>query len=293
MLITLGAAFAQNVRSILQKRLTGRLSVGGATFSRFFFAFPFAALYVLALNGAGQAWPSITGGFWVTAALGGVAQIIGTFLLVALFKLRNFAVGNAFSKTETLQAAFFGFVVVGEGLSGQAVLAILIGFAGIVVLTVPLARPREALAGIDKNAALMGLGSGAAFGVAAVCYRSSALALEGTGFAMQAAFTLMMVVTIQTMVMGAYLLLRERGEVTRVLRAWRATILVSLVGVLSSIGWFSAMAIQNAALVRAVGQAELIFSVITAFILFREKVTPTELIGISLIGASVVLIVLA
>ncbi|MGB1088460.1 MAG: hypothetical protein ACPG06_08830, partial [Alphaproteobacteria bacterium] len=62
--ITLGAAFAQNLRSILQKRLTGRLSVGGATFSRFLFATPFAAFYVGALTQYGAALPSPTPGFW-------------------------------------------------------------------------------------------------------------------------------------------------------------------------------------------------------------------------------------
>lgn len=290
--ITLGAALAQNLRSILQKRLTGRLSVGGATFARFLFASPFALAYVVALNQSGQPWPSITGTFWLTALIGGIAQIIGTFLLVALFKRRNFAVGNAFSKTETIQAAFIGLVILGEALSGQAQGAIAIGFIGILALTIPGGRLSEILAKMDQRAALMGLGSGAGFGIAAVSYRSSALALEGTDFMMQAGFTLMMVVGIQTLIMGAYLLARETGEMSRVIGAWRSTAMVSFVGVVSSIGWFTAMAIQNAALVRAVGQVELIFSVLTAWLFFKEKITVREIVGISLVALSVILIVL-
>lgn len=290
--ITLGAALAQNLRSILQKRLTGRLSVGGATFSRFLFAMPIAFAYVLLLHQMGQAWPSITGSFWLTAILGGVGQIIGTFLLVGLFKRRNFAVGNAFSKTETIQAAFIGLVILGEALSGQAMAAIAIGFIGILALTIPHGPVREIMGKMDGRAALMGLGSGAGFGIAAVCYRSSALALDGTGFTMQAGFTLMIVVGIQTLIMGTYLLVRESGEITRVITAWRSTAMVSLVGVLSSIGWFTAMAIQNAALVRAVGQVELIFSILTAWLFFKEKITAREVAGITLIALSVILIVL-
>ena len=38
--ITLVAAFLQNVRSLLQKRLTGRLSVNGAAYVRFIYAVP-------------------------------------------------------------------------------------------------------------------------------------------------------------------------------------------------------------------------------------------------------------
>ena len=45
--ITLAAAFFQNVRSLLQKRLTGELSVNGAAYVRFLYAVPFAWAYAL------------------------------------------------------------------------------------------------------------------------------------------------------------------------------------------------------------------------------------------------------
>ena len=44
--LTIAAAFMQNVRSLLQKQLTGRLSVTGAMATRFLYAAPFAMLYV-------------------------------------------------------------------------------------------------------------------------------------------------------------------------------------------------------------------------------------------------------
>lgn len=285
--ITLGAAAMQNLRSLLQKRLTGRLSVGGATFSRFLFAAPIALIYVVILHkGGGAPIPDIPARFWPIVAVGGVAQIIGTFLLVGLFKLRNFAVGNAFSKTETLQAAFFGAILLGEGLSLFALIAIMIGFMGIAVLSIPRG------ATFDTRAAFIGLGSGASFGVAAICYRASALSLDGTGTMMQAGMALFAALSIQTIVMGSWLALRERGEIMRVIRAFRSTALVSLVGVLSSVGWFTAMAMEHAALVRAVGQVELIFSLLTAWLIFKEQSTKREIAGVLLVGLSVILIVL-
>ncbi len=285
--ITLAAAALQNLRSLLQKRLTGRLSVGGATFSRFLFAAPLALVYVLALREWGAPIPDIPGKFWPIIFVGAVGQIIGTFTLVGLFKLRNFAVGNAFSKTETLQAAFFGLILLGEALTPFAVAAILIGFGGIAALSIPKG------ATFDKKAALIGMGSGAGFGVAAICYRAGALSLDGTDTTMQAAMSLLAALCIQTLVMGVWLALVEKGQITRVIRAARATMLVSLVGVLSSIGWFTAMAMENAALVRAVGQVELVFSILTAWLIFKERSTGREIAGVILVALSVILIVLS
>lgn len=285
--ITLGAAALQNLRSLLQKRLTGRLSVGGATFSRFLFAAPFALVYVLVLREWGAPIPDIPGKFWPIIFVGAVAQIIGTFTLVGLFKLRNFAVGNAFSKTETLQAAFFGLILLGDALTPYALGAIMIGFGGIAALSIPRG------ATFDSKAALIGLASGAGFGVAAICYRAGALSLGGTDTVMQAAIALLAALSIQTLTMGAWLALKEKGQIQQVVRAARTTALVSFVGVLSSIGWFTAMAMENAALVRAVGQVELIFSLLTAWLIFKERSTKREITGVLLIALSVILIVLS
>ena len=46
-LMSIAAAFLQNLRSLLQRRLAGKLSVNGASFVRFAYALPFAWLYAL------------------------------------------------------------------------------------------------------------------------------------------------------------------------------------------------------------------------------------------------------
>jgi|TARA_B100000678_G_scaffold50734_2_gene40382 hypothetical protein len=51
--ITFAAAFAQNLRSLLQKKLRDSLSVWGATAARFVFAAPLAVIVALAAWGAG------------------------------------------------------------------------------------------------------------------------------------------------------------------------------------------------------------------------------------------------
>ena len=55
--------------------------------------------------------PSFDWRFVAWAALGGMGQIIATSLLIYTFELRNFTVGTAYSKTETIQIALFGYAV--------------------------------------------------------------------------------------------------------------------------------------------------------------------------------------
>ena len=104
--ITIFAAFMQNLRSVLQKVLKGRLSTSGATFSRFAFAAPLACLYAAGLvvvGGYALLAPHLE--FAAYMITGGLGQIIATALLVYIFSFRNFAVGTTFSKTETIQTA--------------------------------------------------------------------------------------------------------------------------------------------------------------------------------------------
>lgn len=131
--ITIVAAFVQNLRSILQKRLTGALSVNGATYVRFCFALPFAWLYLAVLAG-GQALPATSAGFWAYCLTGAVAQILGTACLLAAFTERSFAVGTALSKTETVQTALIGFVLLGDQVALLPAIGILVSLIGVLLL---------------------------------------------------------------------------------------------------------------------------------------------------------------
>lgn len=92
---------------------------------------------------------------------------------------------------------------------------------------------------------------------------------------------------------GDWLLLKEPGELSRVIRAWRWAGAVGVTGLLASVGWFTAFTIQNASYVRALGEIELNFTFIVGTSFFREKVTVVELVGIILIGPGIFLILLA
>jgi drug/metabolite transporter (DMT)-like permease len=225
-------------------------------------------------------------------ALGGVAQIAATALLVYLFSFRNFAVGTTYSKTETVQTAVFGAVVLGDPVSGGAVAAIMVSLAGVVALSVAkeAATWRSLLTSWTSRTALIGLASGACFGISAISYRAASLSLGGEGFLMQAGFTLACVTVFQTAIMAVYVLLREPGELLRVIKAWRVAGIVGLAGMSASACWFTAMTIQNAAYVRTLGQIELVFTFLVSVLLFRERPTWVEVLGIGLVMAGILLL---
>ena len=287
--LTLGAAAVQTLRFMLQKLLAGSgLSTGGATVSRFLFGFPVAAAAAgMVLVATGTTPPPLRASFWADVVLGGAAQVAATFLTVALFRLRNFAVGIAFTKTETVQVAVFSALILGEAVAPPGWLGIGVGLAGVLTLS-----RHPAGGGLVSRASLYGVAAGGLFGLSAIFYRAATLELQPLPFLTRALVALACVTLVQSLGMGLYLRLREPGELTRVLRAWRRTVLVGLTGVAGSAGWFAAFAIQNAAYVRALGQVEIVFTLLASALVFRERLHLREGIGIGLVVGSLVLIVL-
>jgi drug/metabolite transporter (DMT)-like permease len=294
--ITVAAAFLQNFRSAMQKRLTGRLGTTGATFVRFGFGFPFAIVYVFVLHHAfGMDWPVPHLTFVLYGAAGGLAQIFATFLLLHLLSYRNFVVGTAYSKTDTVQAALFGIVILGDRISLGAAVAILVAMTGVIAISVARTEVtvRALAVSLFERRALIGLASGALFGISAVFYRAASLSLGGPGFLMPAGFTLVCVSIFQTAVMLGYMWLREPGQITAVARSWRPSLMVGLGGIAGSACWFTAMTIQNVAYVRALGQIELIFTFAASYFFFHERSNRREVLGVVLVAGGIIILLLS
>jgi len=294
--ITIAAAFSQNLRFMLQKWLHGaELSAVGATFARFVFSVPLIWCLIPAYAAlTGQDLPTIPNGFWMYALSGGLAQILATVCVVALFQHRNFAVGITFKKTEVPQTALIGLIVLGEGVSPSGLLAIAVGFAGVVLLSAPPDRAvGPFLPQLFNRASGLGLMSGFLFGISAIGYRGASLALPVDDTILKAGFSLAIVTAFQTLLMAVWLAWRERGEISRVLRNWRMGGLVGLTSAIGSFCWFTAFALQNAAYVKALGQVELIFSFLTGIVVFGERTSWREIWGMILITLGIVVLVLA
>jgi drug/metabolite transporter (DMT)-like permease len=291
--ITLAAAFLQCVRTAMQKHLSGILSPNAATFIRYFYGVPVAALYLAGLLiFTDFDLPGLNPVFALHCAVAGLAQIVATSLLIQLFSLRNFAVGTTYSKTEAVQTAIFGIVILGEPVSTGGFFAILVSMAGVMLLSWVRGQAGAAMPlGLwTDRGALIGILAGGLFGITAVSIRAAALSLGGEGFLLQAAFTLAVMTVFQTLVLSVYLALREPSQLFQAISTWRRSALVGLFGVLGSICWFSAMTLQNAAYVRTLGQVELVFTFIASAVFFKERSTRLEIGGILLIVLGVVLL---
>ena len=104
--------------------------------------------------------------------------------------------------------------------------------------------------------------------------------------------TLVAATAIQTLCMGAYFAWHEREALVRVGRAWRVSVWVGLAGMLASAGWFTAMTLERAAYVRALGQIELLFTFAATIVFFRERVRAGEVAGSVLVVAGLVLLLM-
>ena len=282
---TIFAATIQALRFLLQKRLAaGGLSPTAATFARFVYAPPAIAAGLAVWTGTGGALPAIGPGFWPFALSGAVCQIAATICIVALFAHRSFAVGIAFSKVTVLLTVVTGFLFLGETVTLQALAAMAVGVCGVLVLSVPVAGGWRFL----NRASALGLASAAFFAVSAVGYRGASLLVDSEAPLLRAAVTLGLVTLVQTALLGLWLSWRDRAGLLAVFVRWRITAAIGATSMLGSLGWFTAYTLQNAAYVNAVGQVELIFSIMISWLVLGERQSPREWAGIALIGVSVV-----
>lgn len=290
----IAAALFQTIRFMLQKVLsTGTLSTAGATIARFAYAMP-AALVLTSgyLFYTGQSVPALGSVFWPYALAGAIGQIMATLCVVALFRQRNFAVGITFKKTEVIQTALAGWIVLSEPLSGYGWLAILIGLVGVLILSDTPNTNGSFRERFLTRAVALGLLSGAFFAMAAIGYRGATLQVASDDPIIRAGVSLVLVTLSQTVMMGLWMRFKQPGELTRVWQARRTAVWVGITSMAGSFGWFVAFTLQTAAYVQAVGQIELIFSIMASTLFFKEKITAKEIAGIAVLTLSILMLIL-
>jgi drug/metabolite transporter (DMT)-like permease len=282
---TIAAALLQTIRNALQRGLTGPLGATGATFVRFGYGLPFGVLFlaiVLVATGTAPIIPGPVTFAWTFA--GALSQIGATLLLLLAMRERSFVVVTAYSKTEPVQVAIFGLVLLGDHLTWPLALSIVVATAGVVLMS----WPKPEAAPFTLRAGLFGIASAALFGVAAVCFRGGILSLTPASYLVAATTTLALALLIQTITFGLYLLLRERGALLAAMREWRKSLGAGLAGAMASEGWFLAFALESAARVRTLALVEILFAQALAWRMLRQNAGWREWAGIALIVIGVV-----
>jgi drug/metabolite transporter (DMT)-like permease len=285
---TLAAAAAQTARNALQNSLTSTLGTVGATQVRFLYGFPFALIFLLlAATMTGEPVPAINPTFLVFVTAGSVAQIFGTALLLAAMQLRSFSVATAFTKTEAVQVAVFGLLLLGDTLTPQRTIAIMIASAGVFLIAV---KPGDKWGAQSLRPALYGIASGALFALAAVGFRGGILALDSPLYFMQATTTLVWSLGLQTFLLGLWMLLFERTALVQSFRLWRRSLFAGFMGAFASQCWFIGFSLTAAVNVRTLGLIEVLFAQLVSRRLLRQHVSKREIGGLVLVVAGVTLL---
>ena len=294
--ITFTAALFQTWRTALQQKLRGTLSVSTAGLVRYLYAIPVGAIFLLIYCLAtGQTPPTPTPGFLLGAAIGGLGQIAGTSLLIMAFGYRNFAVGTAYSKTDAVQAAVVASLLLGERLSPWAWVGIGIGVAGVLTLSLAARglRPSELLRATVQPAALCGLGAGTGFAVAGVGIKAATLSLHSTDAILAALSALVVTNTLQTLMQGGWMAWHEPSGLRAAFTAWRSAVWVGVLSASGSACWFASFALAPVALVRTVGQVEMVFTLLFSRYYLNETLRRADVAGLALIVAGVVVVLIA
>ncbi len=287
---TLIAAAAQTARNTMQRELTASLGTVGATHVRFLFGFPFAILFLAGVMWAtGHGWPAVPPVFALWVALGALAQIAATVLMLAAMGERSFVVAYAYIKTEPVQVALFCLVFLGDHITPLSGLAIVIATAGVIVISL---KPGAASTGTTRST-LIGLGAGTMFAVSTVGYRGGILSLGHPNFVLAATFTLAVGLVLQAALLSLYLAWRDPQVLREIGRAWKPSLFAGFMGALASEFWFLAFAIATAANVRTLALVEVLFAQGVTRFVFKQPTTRREGLGIVLVVAGVGLLVWA
>jgi drug/metabolite transporter (DMT)-like permease len=226
--------------------------------------------------------------FWPWVAAGAFIQIAATALMLAAMGERSFVVTIAYTKTEPIQVALFGFIVLGDVVTPSMFAAIVAATLGVIVMST---KPGGMVGGIKPT--LLGLASGGALALAVIGFRGAILSLGLADYVMAATFTLVVGLAIQSAALSLYLSLRRPNVMFALLRAWKPSLFAGFMGALASQFWFLAFALATAASVRTLALVEVLFAQLVARYGFDQRTSAREAIGMAFVVAGVALLLLA
>lgn len=280
-LTTIIAAAAQTARNTMQRRLTAEIGTLGATQVRFLYGFPFSLVFLALVLAVGrETVPSISQSYLGYVTSGAVSQIAATALMLLAMKDKSFSVTTAYTKTEPVQVALVGFVLLGDHLSLTTALAIVIATIGVMLMAI---KKGEKLTAAGLRPTLFGIAAGGFFALAAVAFRGGILGLGNQSFVLRATTTLVWSLGIQTLILLVYMVGFDRAALIGSFKAWRSSIFAGFMGSFASQLWFIGFSLTSAAHVRTLGLVEVIFAQFVTRKILVESVSAREWLGMSLI----------
>lgn len=289
--VTLIASAAQVARNTMQRGLIGSIGTVGATQVRFLYGFPFAALFLAGiLLVTGEGLPAPGPGFLPYLVAGAVTQVLATALMLAAMRDRSFAVVTALVKTEPVQVALFGFLVLGDRLTAPGAGGVVIATMGVVLASMRGARD---LTRDGAGPVLFGLAAAALFALSSIAFRGAILGFEGGSVPVRASAALTLALGLQTAILVAWMGLFDRPALRGSLLAWRPSLLAGLLGALGSQFWFLGFALTSAANVRTLALVEVILAHAVSRRVLGQAASRREIAGMGLIVVGVALLLVS
>lgn len=283
---TLLAAWFQSMRTAYQNSLSKQEGTLHATLARSLFGLPFVLLYgaICWFFVGGVTLPDSTH-FYLVATIGAVAQVLATYLMLLLFKIASFTSGTLFAKSEALLTGVLGSLLLhDQPLSLSAWGLILLGVLGISILSLKKSETKFSL--INK-ASVLGLCCGFCFAITSVAAGYANSQLEGP-FLTRAAYTLTYVLLVQSLLLWGIQAYQLKSILAPFKRSLPLSMHVGLLSAIGSIGWFTAFALANPALVKTLGKIEVVGTLYYSKVRFKESLTWKEWIGGGLILSSII-----
>lgn len=279
---TVIASGSQTLRNVMQRDLIAVVGTVGATHVRFLYGLPFGFLFFLAISAVSEPLPGVpSASFFGWTALGAVAQIVATGLMLSAMRSKSFLVTIAYTKSEPVLVALFGILFLHEIPTPLLLAAIVVATLGVMIMSWPKAASAEQA--LSLKPAVMGVIAGGLFGLAAVGFKGGINALGAPSFLLGATTTLFASLVIQTGLLTVYLVATDLPALMKLLRAWKPSLVAGFLGAFASQLWFFSFAIAPVASVRTLGLVEILFSLAVSRKLLQQMTSPREAIGIALL----------
>ncbi len=289
---TLTAAFAQVLRNAVQSRLTARIGTVGGTQVRFVYGLPFAAiLLAIYLAFVPSSIPSIPAEALAWSFAGSVTQIVATALMLVVMAKRDFGVAYAYIKTEPVTVAVLGFVLIGDRLSWLGWVAVLIVTVGVVMASLRMGDSAAKLR--EWKPLVVGVASGALFGLTAICFRASIDLVPQGGFMLRSLTMLVVSLAIQSATLAVWFVLKDASGFFGSVREWRLSVLAGALGALASAGWFISFSLTLAANVRTLALIEMPVVAVMSRYVSGRWLTAREWFGFVLITLGVAVLMVS
>ncbi|RBP84338.1 multidrug transporter [Marinomonas rhizomae] len=286
--ITLFAAACQSARTAYQNTLAHETGLLHATMSRSLYGLPLVSVY-LVMCWQIFGWVSFEKKlvFVVAASVCAIAQIMATYFMLRTFQSGSFALGILLSKTEAVLVALIGLPLLHYTLTVGAWIGIAFGVLGAIVMSVKWQNIRQAHKDISL---VLGLASGLCFAIASVMASIASHSLSGS-IITSAGVTLWYVLALQSIILCGLQIYKSKDILAPFKHEFALSFKVGILSSMGSIGWFTGFALVNPALVKTLGQIEIIGTLYYSKVRFAEKMTKQQWVGGVMILISVMLVV--